>query len=109
MKVRSFGIRYYAAPGDGALIMRQDCSSSDNESTEVIDLADALDYLTELLDDIASDERQLTMLEQQLAYSLTRIRDTIQPALNQAAEELVEIGRDVSQYDKNAPKPKFTE
>ena len=75
----------------------------------VIDLSDALDYLTALLDEITGAGRHLTDLEQQLVYSLTQIRNTLQPSLNQATEELVEIGRDVSQYDRIAPKPKFTQ
>lgn len=74
----------------------------------VIDLADALDYLTELLNDVTTSGQQLTSLEQQLVYSLTRIRDTLRPPLNQAAEEVIEIGRDVSKYHRDAPKPKFT-
>jgi len=73
----------------------------------VIDLSDALDYLAELLDDVTTSGQQLTSLEQQLVYSLAQVHKVLKPLLDQAAEELVEIRRDVSQYDRDAPKPKF--
>lgn len=67
-------------------------------SDTVSDLTDALNYLTELLGEIAADGRQLTALEQQLAYSLRSIQNTLSPSLQPAHDESVEMQRPTTQY-----------
>lgn len=70
-----------------------------------VELADALDYLTELLTE--TGQQHLSDLEQQLVYSLKHIRDTLEPALQQAADELAEIKRPITrnpdQYQGTTP------
>ncbi|MCA9211520.1 MAG: hypothetical protein KDB27_00515 [Planctomycetales bacterium] len=70
-----------------------------------MELADALDYLTELLTE--TGQQHLSDLEQQLVYSLKHIRDTLEPALQQAADELAEIKRPITrnpdQYQGTTP------
>lgn len=75
----------------------------------VADLADTLPSIHEALAQATNPGRALSPLEQQLAYHLRHLHRTLQDVLQPAAEELVEIDRDTSQYqdDDNRKKPKF--
>lgn len=57
----------------------------------VIDLADALDSVTDVLADAHQDERDLTPLEQQLVYNLQHLHSVLQDALRPATDELHEV------------------
>jgi hypothetical protein len=75
----------------------------------VIDLADALDSVTDVLADAHQDERDLTPLEQQLVYNLQHLHSVLQDALRPATDELHEAGRNTSQYptEYQGKRPKF--
>ncbi len=72
-------------------------------------LVDALDSIDDLLIQANDPVRTLSPLEQQLVYNLGHLHQVLRDALQPAAEELVEMGRDTSQYRNvyESKKPRF--
>lgn len=75
----------------------------------VADLADAVAYLTQLLNEIGAAGQPLTPLEQQLVYSVRLVCDTLRSPLRHPHDELVEMQRPTTQYptEYRPADPKF--
>lgn len=64
------------------------------------DVLEALDALTETVDDLTSSGEPLSLADQQFAYGIEQLRTMLQPLMDAVSDEVVEINRPTTQYPR---------